>query len=91
MGGWTRCSGWARRRSRPRAATGLTFEDELKQLAALRDASADHAVELVPTFLGAHTVPAEYKAHREKYVRLLIDRSSERWIESLRPAAVPWR
>jgi imidazolonepropionase len=53
---------------------GLSFEDELKQLAALRDGSTDHPVELVPTFLGAHTVPVEYKAQREKYVRLLIDR-----------------
>jgi imidazolonepropionase len=53
---------------------GLTFEDELKQLAALRDAAANHPIEMVPTFLGAHTVPTEYKAHREKYVRLLIDR-----------------
>jgi imidazolonepropionase len=53
---------------------GLTFEDELKQLAALRDASRDHPVDLVPTFLGAHTVPVEYREHREKYVRLLIDR-----------------
>jgi len=52
---------------------GLNFEDELKQLAALRDASADHPVDLVPTFLGAHTVPLEYREHREKYVRLLID------------------
>ena len=52
---------------------GLTFEDELKQLAALRDASVDHPVELVPTFLGAHTVPLEYREHRERYVSLLIE------------------
>jgi imidazolonepropionase len=53
---------------------GLSFEDELKQLAALRDGSTDHPVALVPTFLGAHTVPAEYKAQRDRYVRLLVDR-----------------
>jgi imidazolonepropionase len=51
---------------------GLSYEDELKQLAVLRDASAGHPVEVVPTFLGAHTVPAEYKERREEYVELLI-------------------
>jgi len=30
-------------------------------------------VELVPTFLGAHTVPAEYRDRREAYVALLVD------------------
>jgi imidazolonepropionase len=53
---------------------GLSFEDELKQLTALRDASAGHPVELVPTFLGAHTVPAEYRERREAYIRLLVER-----------------
>lgn len=52
---------------------GLNFEDELKQLASLREASSDHPVELVPTFLGAHTVPLEYRDHRERYVSLLIE------------------
>jgi len=53
---------------------GLSFEDELKQLTALRDASADHPVDLVPTFLGAHTVPVEYRDRREGYIRLLVER-----------------
>jgi imidazolonepropionase len=53
---------------------GLSYEDELKQLAALRDASAGHPVEVVPTFLGAHTVPAEYKERRQDYIELLIAR-----------------
>jgi imidazolonepropionase len=53
---------------------GLSYEDELKQLAALREASAGHAVEVIPTFLGAHTVPVEYKERREEYIELLIGR-----------------
>jgi imidazolonepropionase len=53
---------------------GLSFEDELKQLAALRDGAAGHPIELVPTFLGAHTVPVEYRGKREDYVRLLVER-----------------
>ncbi len=53
---------------------GLSLEDELKQLAALREAAAGHPVEVVPTFLGAHTVPREYKGKREHYISLLMDK-----------------
>jgi imidazolonepropionase len=52
---------------------GLSLDDELKQLEALGEAARGHAVQVVPTFLGAHTVPAEYRDRREEYVRLLID------------------
>jgi len=52
---------------------GLTAESEMKQLNALRNAAGQHPVDLVPTFLGAHTVPAEYRENRQEYVRLLIE------------------
>lgn len=53
---------------------GLSTEHELKQLEALRAAGRDHPVEVVATFLGAHTVPVEYRERREDYVRLLVER-----------------
>jgi imidazolonepropionase len=53
---------------------GLSYSEELKQLAALRDASRDHPAQLVSTFLGAHTVPVEFKERREDYLNLLIGR-----------------
>jgi len=52
---------------------GLNPESELKQLAALRAASRDHPVQLVTTFLGAHTVPLEYRGDRSAYIRLILD------------------
>ena len=52
---------------------GLSPESELKQLNALRRASAGHPMDLVATFLGAHTVPTEFRRDREAYVRLLIE------------------
>jgi imidazolonepropionase len=52
---------------------GLEPDAELKQLQALRDASSGHPIDLVPTFLGAHTVPLEYTQDRGAYVRLLIE------------------
>lgn len=39
---------------------GLNKEDELKQLKAAADAGAASAVDVVPTFMGAHAVPPEF-------------------------------
>lgn len=51
---------------------GLTVEDELKILRAVRALNEDTPLRYVPTFLGAHDIPEEYRARREDYVRLVI-------------------
>ncbi len=50
---------------------GLSLEEERKQLRALRRAAESSPVEIVPTFLGAHEVPDEYRSRRGDYVDLL--------------------
>ncbi len=52
---------------------GLSLEEERKQLRALRRAAESSPVEVIPTFLGAHEVPDEYRDRREEYVSLLRD------------------
>jgi imidazolonepropionase len=52
---------------------GLTLGDELKCLHAIAELNADGPLELVPTFLGAHSVPAEFRSNRDGYLRLLLD------------------
>ncbi len=52
---------------------GLSLEHELRSLEILRNASAKHAVEIVPTFLGAHEVPDEYREQRERYFEVVIE------------------
>lgn len=52
---------------------GLSLGDELKQLEAIRAAAALQPVELVPTLLAAHEVPAEYRHRREAYLALVCD------------------
>lgn len=52
---------------------GLSFEDELKQLEALREGAAGHPVAIAPTFLGAHTVPREHRESRGRYVEMLVE------------------
>lgn len=53
---------------------GLSEIDEIKQLDVYRRLSRSHRVELVPTFLGAHIIPPEYKDKRGEYVDLLCER-----------------
>jgi imidazolonepropionase len=52
---------------------GLSLEDEVKMLRAIRRLDAETALRYVPTFLGAHSIPVEYRARRSEYVSLLID------------------
>ncbi len=52
---------------------GLSLEDERKSLDAIHALRRVHPVDLVPTFLGAHEVPDEYRGNREGYIRLVCE------------------
>ncbi len=51
----------------------LNAADEIKCLEAVAELNAEGPVELVPTFLGAHDVPPEFRSDRAGYVSLLTD------------------
>ncbi|MGD8697694.1 MAG: imidazolonepropionase [Gemmatimonadales bacterium] len=50
---------------------GLSLEDELKMLRVVRALSSEDWIDLVPTFLGAHSIPPEYRDRRADYVELV--------------------
>ncbi len=50
---------------------GLTVEDELKILRVIRRLGDDTPVEWVPTFMGAHEIPDEFRDARNEYLFLL--------------------
>ena len=50
---------------------GLNLESELKSLVAIRAAAREWPGTVVPTFLGAHVVPAEYRGRPREYVDLV--------------------
>ena len=52
---------------------GLSLEDELKILRAIKRLGAETQLRYVPTFLGAHEIPAEYRARRDQYIELVIN------------------
>jgi imidazolonepropionase len=55
---------------------GLTPDDEIKSLRVIRRLQQALAIRLVPTFLGAHEIPLEYRTaprSRDEYIALIID------------------
>jgi imidazolonepropionase len=60
---------------------GLDLETELRLLRVARRIGEELPVTVMTTFLGAHTIPPEYRENRSEYVELVID--------EMLPAAAP--
>jgi imidazolonepropionase len=52
---------------------GMNLETELKQLTVMRKLQKTHPIDLVPTFMGAHAVPPEFKGKEDEFVNLIIE------------------
>ncbi len=52
---------------------GLSTKDEIKQLVAIKELNDEHEMDLVPTFLGAHDIPVEFKHNPDEYVALVCN------------------
>ena len=52
---------------------GLSIEDELKQLRVYKHLKKESKLTIVPTFLGAHTLPPEFKNNRVAYIDLVVN------------------
>ncbi len=61
---------------------GLDLVTELNMLAAIAQLDQSHPLDIVPTFLGAHTLPPEYKGYGDDYVNLVV--------EKMIPAVADW-
>ena len=61
---------------------GLEIKAEIKQLEAIAALNERQVVELAPTFLAAHAIPADYEGRTEAYVDLVV--------QEMLPAAAAW-
>ncbi len=52
---------------------GLDFENERKLLHVINYLAEIYPIDIVPTFLGAHTIPSEFKSNRRGYIDLIIN------------------
>ncbi len=53
---------------------GLNEKDEIKMLEAIDDLTEECLMDIVPTFLGAHAVPPEFKNNADGYADLICTR-----------------
>ncbi len=51
---------------------GLNIEDEIKQLYAIKQANEAHPIDILPTFMGAHEIPKEYRTRKEEYIEIVL-------------------
>lgn len=52
---------------------GLNLDTELKQLRVMKRLNESHPIDLVPTFMGGHAVPQEYKGNEDEYIDVLVN------------------
>lgn len=52
---------------------GLDLDLELKMLSVIERVSRETPLDVVPTFMGAHAVPTEYKSNPDAFVDILIN------------------
>jgi imidazolonepropionase len=52
---------------------GLDRDTEIKQLEVMKELDALHYIDIVPTFLGAHAVPAEYRGKEDAFIDLIME------------------
>ena len=52
---------------------GLDMETEIKCLEVVFRLNSEHAIDVVPTYLGAHAIPPEFTKNPDKYVDLVVN------------------
>ncbi len=52
---------------------GLTTDSEVKMLKVIQRLQNHLSIDIVPTLMGAHEIPLEYRSDREAYIQLMID------------------
>ena len=67
------CLGFGSTTVEIKSGYGLDTENEIKMLEVINELKDLHVVEIVPTFLGAHTIPFDYKDRREEYLRMVLE------------------
>ncbi|MGB5894605.1 MAG: imidazolonepropionase [Ignavibacteriaceae bacterium] len=53
---------------------GLDFENEIKLLHVINYLNEIYPIDIIPTFLGAHTFPPEHKETRDEYIDEIINK-----------------
>lgn len=52
---------------------GMDHDTEIRQLEVMKELEKRQPVEIVRTFLGAHSIPPEYKGRNQEFLQFLVD------------------
>ena len=52
---------------------GLNKDSELKSLEIIENINKNHEIDMIPTFMGAHAIPPEYKSNPDSYVEVICN------------------
>ena len=73
---------------------GLDIETELRQLEAILELDRTTAIEIVPTYMGAHAIPPEFKGNPTGYTRFLCEEAlpvtKQWWLEHAKGRSLPF-
>ena len=64
---------WGTTTIETKSGYGLSPDAEIKQLEAIKKINEEGYGELVPTFLGAHAIPIEYKNNKKDYIDIIVN------------------
>lgn len=63
---------------------GLDFDTEIRILEVIHELNETHAMEIVPTYMGAHAIPPEYKGRPNEYLEEVCNKVMDYvWKEQL--------
>ncbi len=65
---------WGTTTIEAKSGYGLSFDDEVKQLEAIRLVNDSDYGQIVPTFLGAHAVPGQFYDDKEAYIDIIVNK-----------------
>lgn len=73
---------------------GLDIETELRQLEAILELDRNAPIDIVPTYMGAHAIPPEYKGNTAGYTRFLCEEAlpatKQWWLEHASGRVLPF-
>ncbi|HOT99492.1 MAG TPA: imidazolonepropionase [Anaerolineaceae bacterium] len=73
---------------------GLDIETELRQLEAILELDRTAPIDIVPTYMGAHAIPPEYKGNTEGFTRFLCEEAlpatKQWWLEHASGRPLPF-
>ena len=73
---------------------GLDIETELRQLEAILELDRTAPIDIVPTYMGAHAIPPEYKGNTASYTRFLCEEAlpvtKQWWLEHANEQPLPF-